>query len=91
MKCDSLECYSEAVAKSNISGNKYCITCAVRLTAQFGPDAMETIEGSKFPWEYPVENTCPHCGHGYNKMIIAFTGDCPSCRRKLPGVKNDGV
>jgi len=84
MQCDSLECYSTAVAQSNISKHYYCVTCAIKLSAQFGPETMKTLKGSKFPWDYPVKEKCPHCGIGYNDMIIAFTGDCPSCREKLP-------
>lgn len=87
MWCDSLECYSTAVARSKISGRVYCCTCATKLSGQNGPKTMESLPGAKFPWEVPVEKNCPHCGIGYNGMVIAMTGDCPACKKPLPEFK----
>lgn len=84
MECNTMSCFSEAVAKSVESGRVHCIECAVKIAKHFGPDSLETIPGKKFPWDYPGNMVCPHCGIRYNKYLINLTGDCPSCKKSLP-------
>lgn len=88
MKCDSLECCSEAVAKTKDTNRSFCVECAIKIAKHFGPDTMETLEGAKFPWDYPADRTCPHCKVRYNQYLINLTGDCPSCKKPLPEYTN---
>lgn len=83
MKCSTLECHSVAVAESRDTGQKLCVECAIKIARHFGPATVRTLEGAKFPWEYPANKTCPSCKIGYNQYLIGATGDCPSCRRPL--------
>lgn len=81
--CDSLECYSTAIAKSKVTGDVYCAACAVKISGQFGPENIETLEGAKFPWEYPADQICEHCGAKYNFYVTAHAGGCPSCKKSV--------
>lgn len=87
MKCSTLECYSEAIAKSKISDSVYCVECAIKVVKQEGPSAIKTMANGKLPWKYPVEAQCPHCGVDYNRYLIGITGECPKCRKDLPEYK----
>lgn len=87
-KCDSLECFSTAVARSRISGKKFCCSCAIKIAGQFGPLSVETLPGAKFPWDYPPDRTCSHCGLNINLYITCLTGDCPACKKPIEGVAN---
>ena len=82
MKCNSLSCFSIAVARSKGSGLPLCSTCAMKISAMFGCDSIETLPGGKFPWEYPGK-PCPHCGIMINQYQISLTGDCPSCKKPV--------
>ena len=88
MRCSVLECYSEAVAKSKISGDVYCIECAIKIVKQHGPRSIVSLSNAKFPWRYPIDGQCPSCGVEYNKYLIGLTGECPKCRENLPPYKN---
>jgi len=91
MICSSLECYSEAVAKSTITGRPFCNTCAIKIAGQFGTKSVETIEGSRFPWDYPADKKCEYCGVEFNLYITCLTGDCPACKKPIRGIKVAGL
>jgi Zn finger protein HypA/HybF involved in hydrogenase expression len=93
MKCSTLECHSEAVATTLVGGNPKCIECSIKMTKVSGPDAVVTIVGGKFPWDYPADGICGNCGVPYNKFLIGHTGDCPNCRRNTVdiGDNNEGI
>jgi len=82
--CSILECYSKAVAKSKISGDLFCVKCAIKITEQHGPRVLVSLSNAKFPWRYPIGGQCPNCGVEYNEYLIAHTGGCPKCHKSLP-------
>ena len=83
-QCDTLECYSLAVAKSKVSGAVLCNECALKVMRQVGPEALVTLTKAKFPWKQPITGQCKNCHTSYNKYLIGLTGDCPKCRKPLP-------
>jgi len=87
MQCSTLECYSEAVAKSKLSGDAYCIECAIKVCRSHGVNSVLSISNAKFPWRYPIDGQCPHCGNDYNKYLIGLTGECANCRKDFPMYK----
>ena len=91
MICDSLECYSKAVARSRTSGQVYCIECALKVTKSFGPGSLETLSDASFPWE-PISSVeikrCPNCKRTYSEYLIGHTGECPACRETLEEYKD---
>lgn len=87
-KCDSLECFSTAVAKSKTSGQLFCCQCALKIAGQFGPESVESLPGAKFPWDHPPDRTCKHCGTKINLYITYLTGDCPSCKKRIEGIEH---
>lgn len=80
MKCNSLECHSQAVAILKMSGKGLCNRCALKVHEQGGE--LITIEGEKFPWEYEKDITCQLCGNTYNRYLLAHTGGCPKCHQE---------
>lgn len=87
MKCGTLECFSEAVARSRISNTYYCVECACKVVRQHGPNELVSLHNveSRLPWgDYDDVRVCAECGNKYTKRLIGLTGDCPKCRKPLP-------
>ena len=90
MKCDTMECFSEAITVASSPETKdrfYCIECAIAVTKQWGPGCLTTLPGLPLPWDAPAIGSCERCGTKYGKFLIGLTGDCTKCRKPLPRSK----
>lgn len=93
--CDVLLCFSKAVCKTHERKGQhtkhYCIECGVKITKQSGPGDLVSLPDAVFPWDAIPDMRCGSCGVPITVFLIGNTGDCPKCRKTLPGKEYQGA
>ncbi len=79
-QCSTSECHNRAVAKSTLTGQFYCIRCAIQTTVNIGPDAVETLPDAVWPWNDTI--TCRSCGRLVSLQLLHRNNTCPFCAKE---------